>query len=112
MKAATVLTTDETFRERPEWRPGWERVSAASALSRSWGDCFGYLLLATGRAEGMFDPVMSPWDAAALQPIVREAGGVFTDWSGRDTAFGGSVVATNHHLAAPMRALLAEPRGA
>jgi histidinol-phosphatase len=108
---ATVLTTDETFRERPEWRSGWERVSAASALSRTWGDCFGYLLLATGRAEGMFDPVMSPWDAAALMPIVQEAGGVFTDWSGRETAFGGSVVATNRHLAAPMRSLLAEPHG-
>jgi histidinol phosphatase-like enzyme (inositol monophosphatase family) len=109
---ATVLTTDGTFRERPEWRAGWERVSAESALSRTWGDCFGYLLLATGRAEGMFDPVMSPWDAAALQPIVQEAGGVFTDWSGRETAFGGSVVATNRHLAVPMRDLLAEPRGA
>jgi histidinol-phosphatase len=112
LDAATVLTTDETFRERPEWRSGWERVSAASALSRTWGDCFGYLLLATGRAEGMFDPVMSPWDAAALMPIVQEAGGVFTDWSGRHTAFGGSVVATNRHLASPMRSLLAEPRGA
>jgi histidinol phosphatase-like enzyme (inositol monophosphatase family) len=112
LDAATVLTTDDTFRERPEWRPGWERVSAASALSRTWGDCYGYLLLATGRAEGMFDPVMSSWDAAALMPIVQEAGGVFTDWSGRDTAFGGSVVATNRHLAAPMRRLLAEPRGA
>jgi histidinol phosphatase-like enzyme (inositol monophosphatase family) len=111
LAAATVLTTDETFRERPEWRPGWERVASASALSRSWGDCFGYLLLATGRAEGMFDPVMSPWDAAALQPIVQEAGGVFTDWLGRETAFGGSVVATNRQLAASMRSLLAEPRG-
>ena len=108
---ATVLTTDDTFRERPALRAGWQRVSSASAVSRSWGDCFGYLLLATGRAEGMFDPVMSPWDAAALQPIVQEAGGVFTDWSGRDTAFGGSVVATNRVLAAPIRRLLAEPSG-
>jgi histidinol-phosphatase len=111
LESATVLTTDDSFRERPELRAGWQRVSAAAAMSRSWGDCFGYLLLATGRAEGMFDPVMSPWDAAALQPIVQEAGGVFTDWSGRDTAFGGSVVATNHQLAASMRSLLAEPSG-
>jgi histidinol phosphatase-like enzyme (inositol monophosphatase family) len=111
LAAATVLTTDDTFRERPELRAGWQRVTAASTLSRSWGDCFGYLLLATGRAEGMFDPVMSPWDAAALQPIVQEAGGVFTDWSGRETAFGGSVVATNRALAAPMRSLLVEPGG-
>jgi histidinol-phosphate phosphatase HisN, inositol monophosphatase family len=105
--AATVLTTDETFRERPAWRPGWNRLAAASAVSRSWGDCFGYLLLATGRADVMVDPVMSPWDAAALQPIVEEAGGVFTDWLGHRTAFGGSVVATNGPLADPVRRLLA-----
>lgn len=108
LEAATVLTTDETFRERPEWRSGWDRLAGASGVSRSWGDCFGYLLLVTGRAEAMVDPVMSPWDAAALQPIVQEAGGVFTDWLGRDTAFGGSVVATNRLLADPIRQLLAD----
>lgn len=105
---ATVLTTDETFRERPEWRAGWNRVANASAVSRSWGDCFGYLLLATGRAEAMVDPVMSPWDAAALQPIVEEAGGVFTDWLGNLTAFGGSVIATNRALADSIRRLLTD----
>lgn len=103
---ATVLTTDERFVERPERRAGWERVSRAARVSRSWGDCFGYLLVATGRAEGMFDPVLSPWDAAALQPIIAEAGGSFTDWDGRATAFGGSAIATNGALAAPLRALL------
>jgi fructose-1,6-bisphosphatase/inositol monophosphatase family enzyme len=55
----------------------------------------------------MFDSVMSPWDAAALQPIIEEAGGVFTDWSGRATAFGGSSVATNAALSDTIRELLA-----
>jgi fructose-1,6-bisphosphatase/inositol monophosphatase family enzyme len=55
----------------------------------------------------MCDPIMSPWDAAALQPIVTEAGGLFTDWDGRETAFGGSVIATNQLLGADARALLA-----
>jgi len=54
----------------------------------------------------MCDPIMSIWDAAALQPIIEEAGGVFTDWSGAPTAFGGSVVATNRELAADARVLL------
>jgi histidinol phosphatase-like enzyme (inositol monophosphatase family) len=103
---ATVLTTDERFRECPQRRAGWERVVAATALSRSWGDCFGYLLVATGRAELMCDAIMSPWDSAALSPIIREAGGVFTDWDGRDTAFGGSVVATNSALSSGLRAIL------
>jgi histidinol-phosphatase len=103
---ATVLTTDERFLDRPARRGGWERISLGARVSRSWGDCFGYLLVATGRAEAMFDPIVSSWDTACLQPIITEAGGVFTDWDGRPTAFGGSAVATNALLSAPLRALL------
>lgn len=109
--AATVLTTDARFRERPERRNGWDRVAAAASVARTWGDCFGYLLVATGRAELMCDAILSPWDAAALYPIVREAGGSFTDWEGRDTAFGGSAVATNGALAASVRSLLSDSSG-
>jgi histidinol-phosphatase len=104
---ATVLTTDERFRERPERHAGWATLSHAASVSRTWGDCFGYLLVATGRAEAMCDPILSPWDAAALQPIIEEAGGVFTDWSGASTAFGGSAIATNALLADEIRATLA-----
>ena len=107
LAASTVLTTDDRFLDRPDRRGGWARVAGAARVSRSWGDCFGYLLVATGRAEVMVDPILSPWDAAALHPIITEAGGVFSDWDGRDTAFGGSAVATNRALAAPVRALLA-----
>lgn len=103
---ATVLTTDERFRERPDRADGWRRLSERALTSRTWGDCYGYLLLVTGRAEVMVDPVMNPWDAAALLPAVVEAGGVFTDWSGNATAFGGSAVATNAGLARVARELL------
>ncbi|MDB4884776.1 MAG: hisN [Gemmatimonadetes bacterium] len=103
---ALVLTTDERFLDIPGRRVGWDQVSRAARVSRTWGDCYGYLLVATGRAEGMFDPILSPWDSAALQPIIAESGGVFTDWDGRSTAFGGSAVATNAALAVPLRSLL------
>jgi histidinol phosphatase-like enzyme (inositol monophosphatase family) len=103
---ATVLTTDETFREDDEKRADWRRLVARAEVSRSWGDCYGYLLVATGRAEVMVDPVMSPWDAAAFLPIIEEAGGAFTDWSGTRTAFGGNAIATNAALAAETRALM------
>jgi histidinol phosphatase-like enzyme (inositol monophosphatase family) len=103
---ATVLTTDERFKEAPARRAGWEALSQAAQVSRSWGDCYGYVLVATGRAEAMVDPVLSPWDAAAVLPIVVEAGGVFTGWDGRATAFGGSAVATNAALAHAARAAL------
>ncbi|HTE45571.1 MAG TPA: histidinol-phosphatase [Gemmatimonadaceae bacterium] len=103
-----VLTTDPEFRATPDRRLGWERLSAAAAHSRSWGDCYGYLLVATGRAEVMVDPIMADWDSAALYPAIVEAGGVFTDWSGNVTALGGSAVATNRAVSAAARALLEE----
>jgi histidinol phosphatase-like enzyme (inositol monophosphatase family) len=107
LEEATVLTTDERFRGQPGHREGWRRLSDRALVSRSWGDCSGYLLVATGRAEVMVDPRMSPWDSAALQPIITEAGGVFTDWAGAPTAFGGSAVATNGALAREVREILA-----
>jgi histidinol-phosphatase len=103
---ATVLITDERFPDTPERRAPWRDLAARAGVSRTWGDCYGYLLVATGRAELMADDVMNPWDAAAVQPIIEEAGGVFTDWQGRPTAFGGSAIATNAALAGEIRAAL------
>lgn len=107
LAAATVLTTDERFGHAPERRDDWQALAGRAGLSRSWGDCFGYLLVATGRAEAMMDPAMSAWDSAALQPVIEEAGGVFTDWGGASTAFGGSAVATNARLADEVRRAMA-----
>jgi len=107
LEKSCVLTTDEWFRARPDRRPGWERLAAGAEIARSWGDCYGYLLVATGRAEVMVDPVLSIWDSAALLPIVEEAGGVFTDWDGARTGFGGSAIATNAGVARAARRLLA-----
>ncbi|MCI0359855.1 MAG: histidinol-phosphatase, partial [Planctomycetaceae bacterium] len=67
-------------------------------ITRTWGDCYGYLLVATGRAEVMIDPVLNVWDAAAVQPIVEEAGGTFTDWQGVPTIHAGEAIATNAHV--------------
>src|SRR5436309_3200918 len=83
-----------------------DRAAEVAAMVRSWGDSYGYFLVATGRAEVMVDPVLADWDTAALLPIVVEAGGVFTDWRGRATAFGKSAIATNAAVAAEARGLL------
>lgn len=108
LEEATLLTTDEQFRAMPTRRAAWESLAGDAALARSWGDCYGYLLVATGRAEAMVDPALANWDAAALLPAINEAGGVFTDWNGTPTAFGGSGIATNAALAGVIRARLGD----
>lgn len=102
---ATVLTSDER-QDRASRLAGWRRLVDQAGVVRTWGDCFGYLLIATGRADVMADAEMNDWDSAALKPLIEEAGGVFTDWDGNVTAFGGSAIATNAALARPARALL------
>ena len=72
-----------------------ELLQARAKVSRTWGDCYGYVLVATGRADIMLDPVMNLWDCAPLLPIMEEAGGTFTDWRGVRTADGGNSIATN-----------------
>jgi histidinol phosphatase-like enzyme (inositol monophosphatase family) len=106
LSKATVLTTDETFAAAPQRRDAWRRLAESAALARSWGDCYGYLLVATGRAEVMVDGALADWDAAALLPAITEAGGVFTDWKGTPTAFGRSAIATNAALAIDTRRVL------
>jgi len=108
---ATALITDSRFPERPHRRDAWFGLVSNVAVSRTWGDCYGYLLVATGRAEIMVDDIMNPWDSAALQPIITEAGGRFSDWRGNATAFGGDVIATNAALANATRRYLLESSG-
>lgn len=76
----------------------YERLAKSVKLNRGWGDCFGYSLVATGRADIMLDPRITPWDCAPLIPILTEAGGMFTDWNGTPTIYGKDAVATNGHL--------------
>jgi fructose-1,6-bisphosphatase/inositol monophosphatase family enzyme len=74
---------------------------------RTWGDGYGYLLVATGRAEIMVDPLLNAWDAAAVDVVVTEAGGRFSDWQGRASIESGDGVATNGLVHADVLRLLA-----
>lgn len=86
-----------------------DRIEQAVVLNAC--DCYGYLRVASGRAEVMTDPVVKPWDVAAPLVVVTEAGGVFTDWKGQVTAFGGNAIATNAALAQVARDQLRNRNG-
>jgi histidinol-phosphatase len=86
---------------------GWEETGRLDPVldiirqswrSRAYGDFYGYMLVAEGAVDIMVEPELSLWDLAALIPIVTEAGGTFTDLTGRPGPGGGSAVATNGKL--------------
>lgn len=82
---------------------GWpgamvDRMNEAGVHLRTWGDAYGYTMVATGRAEAMADSVAELYDLAPVPVIMAEAGGRFTDLHGRVDPGGGSGLATNGHL--------------
>jgi len=95
---ATLVSSDARPAHYGEKFGDFLRLLEASARYRGWGDCYGYALVATGRAEVMVDPLLNPWDGAALLPIVEEAGGSFSDWHGERTIYGGSGIGTTAAL--------------
>lgn len=95
LEDALLLCTDFPACERYGFGSAANAFQQRAKTTRTWGDCYGYVLVATGRADVMLDPVMNLWDCAALLPILEEAGGTFTDWRGERTAAAGNAVATN-----------------
>ncbi len=76
----------------------WQKLINSTYIQRTWGDSYGYALVATGRAEIMLDPVMKVWDCGPFGVILSEAGGTFTNWQGKETIYGGESIATNGAL--------------
>ena len=95
LSESLLLCTDFAAGSRYGFGSQTEELQRRAKTNRTWGDCYGYVLVATGRAELMLDPVMNIWDCAALLPIVEAAGGTFTDWCGERTIAGGNAIATN-----------------
>lgn len=80
---ATLLITDPLLVERHQEAAGFEALARRARLYRTFGDGYGYLLVARGKADIMLDPVLNPWDLLPLIPVIEGAGGVITDWTGR-----------------------------
>lgn len=99
-----VTSQVSTFAARGA-KDAFEQLEKAAWVTRTWGDCYGYLLVATGRAAVMVDPILNIWDAAAVQPILEEAGGTFTDWQGNPTIHAGEALGTNGRVLAEVLAI-------
>lgn len=91
-------TTTVNLYERRNRLPAYERLRRACKMDRGWSDCYGYVLVATGQVDLMVDPEMNAWDCAAVAPILSEAGGSYTDWTGKSTLYGGDGIGSNGKL--------------
>src|SRR5690606_1783576 len=79
-----------------EGQEGWRRLVGRARFARTWGDCYGYTLVATGRAEVMADPASgAPWDYLPMIPILAEAGGRFTTLGDRPVHAWSTALASN-----------------
>ena len=106
---AVLLATDHRDLESKAPRPGWRALHDNAQFTRSWGDAYGHLLVATGRAEIMLDPIVAPSDVACLPVILREAGGAFFSWGGEETIFARNAITVNKALEGAVREALGLP---
>jgi histidinol-phosphatase len=88
--------------------PGLPRLIRRAWRDRGFGDFWGYALVAEGAAEAMVEVGVHPWDLAAPQVIVEEAGGRLTDLRGERVIDGRSVLASNGLLHEELLAVLRE----
>ncbi|HWR01919.1 MAG TPA: histidinol-phosphatase [Chlorobaculum sp.] len=93
--AATVVFTEREYLLDPPSSHPVDLLRSSAGLVRGWGDCYGHMLVASGRAEVAIDKIMSPWDCAAIIPIVSEAGGSCFDYHGKTTITGQGLVSAN-----------------
>jgi histidinol phosphatase-like enzyme (inositol monophosphatase family) len=108
LEDALLLSTDFGSCERYGFGAAAAGLQRRASMRRTWGDCYGYALVATGRADAMLDPALNVWDCAALMPILEEAGGTFTDWQGRRSIHSGNGVATNGELFSEVMRIIEE----
>jgi histidinol-phosphatase len=102
LETAVLSTSDFTAMPPDMMRS----VHESPLLLRTWGDAYGYTLVATGRMEAMIDPIVNVWDVAPMAVIIPEAGGRFSTLDGRFSYTAGNAMATNGLLHEKVRAIL------
>jgi myo-inositol-1(or 4)-monophosphatase len=95
LREAVVTFTTETYFPVYHRKDSLDRIKQATYFDAGWGDAYGHMLVATGRAEIMMDPIMNDWDCGPFPPILREAGGYFGDWQGKETIHGNEALSTS-----------------
>lgn len=108
LSEALLLASDFGFSSDDDFSRVIRELEKRVEARRTWGDCYGHVLVATGRAEIMLDPVMGISDCAAVLPIIEEAGGHFMDGRGRRIIHGRNAISTNARLFEEVKKAISE----
>ncbi len=90
---AIMATTDPLMFARGREKRGFDAVKSKVAMTRFGGDCYAYCMLSAGLVDLVVEASLKPYDVAALIPIVKQAGGVMTNWDGGSAEDGGRILA-------------------
>ena len=96
LSKALINTTALTYFTTPELRTLYDEIDSASKHTRGLPDCYGIVLLATGRVDAVIEPNVALWDIASVPPLIQEAGGTCTDFAGDPSVHSGSLLAATN----------------
>ena len=88
-------TSPYVFENKLDQR-SFEKLSKKVKSTRLGGDCYSYCLLADGLVDVVLESGLKPWDIRALEPIIKNAGGVIKTWEGKEILSGGRIIACNN----------------
>ena len=95
LQEAMVCTTSYDYYKQTNSEPLYQKLVQASGMTRGWSDCYGYMLLCTGRVDAVVEPLLFPWDIIPWLPMIQESGGKYTEF-----LQGG--IASNYNLHNPL----------
>jgi histidinol-phosphatase len=98
LEEALVLTSGAKRFSEHGMAGFYAKLTHRAWRSRGFADFWGHMLVARGAAHVMVEPMLSTWDVAALEPIVREAGGTLSNMSGAPWTADEGVITTNGEL--------------
>lgn len=98
LEDATFLVTEIEYFKDFGQQELFNELLSKTKIHRTWGDAYGHMMVAIGRADLMYDPILNIWDAAALLPVMKEAGGIFSDNKGKETIYSGNGYSTSMKL--------------
>jgi len=98
LKEAMIVTSGQGAFHRSGRVEAFTRLRAATRKDRGWGNCYGHLLVATGRVEASIEPKIREWDVAPFAAMLAEAGGKLTDFDGKPKVYSGHAICSNGRL--------------